>query len=620
MAGDRSPAHSTDAPYLVVEKILSGDEALPADWPVHGTTGYNFLNLLGGLLVHGPGVKQVREVYHRFTDNEAPFWRIVYDAKQLILGTSLSSEFYGLANQLDRIAQQHRWSRDFTRPSLYRALREVVSCFPVYRTYIRPDSDSVSDVDRRRIREAARLAKRRNPAMSPTFFDFIASILLLEDPVGLSEADREYRRRFVLKFQQITGPVTAKGLEDTTFYRYYPLVSLAEVGGGDPAQAAMTPERWHAAIRSRRRDWPFEMSATATHDTKRGEDMRARLHVLSEAPAAWEAAIARWQAMNRGLCATVDETAAPDANEEYLYYQTLVGAWPLEPQDDAAWEKFVERLVRYMEKALREAKLHTSWLHPDSEHEDAVFAFIRKSLADRKSEFVQDVERFVRSIADAGFVNSLAQTTIKLFAPGVPDFYQGVEFWDFRLVDPDNRQPVDFAARREALTRLRRHAREDLAATAAALVDRWPGEEIKLFVTSRGLEYRRDHREILTADYEPLAISGSREANAFAFARIADGRWLVVVTPRLALEAWQAAPPSGLVRESKQGAVGWPPSAWWTDTAVTLPPGAPRRWQNIFTGRSIEATGAGGPSRLAVDQMLRDFPVAVLVADAGSRE
>ena len=321
--------------YTVVEKILAHDESLPADWPIDGTTGYEFLNLLNGLFVDRRGAYALRDAYARFIGNVDSFSQVLYESKRTILATSLSAELYMLSHQLDRISEQHRWSRDFTRLSLYRALREVVACFPVYRTYIRPDSGEVRDEDRWRILTAVRVAKRRNPAMSPTFFDFIASVLLLEDPEGLSDERRDERRQFVMKFQQVTGPVTAKGLEDTAFYRYYPLASLNEVGG-DPTVPATPIEQFHRRIAERAASWPGSLSTTGTHDTKRGEDLRARLNVLSEIPDEWEAAVWRWHELNAEARVELDGAAVPDANEEYLIYQTLVGTWPGGRLDAAA--------------------------------------------------------------------------------------------------------------------------------------------------------------------------------------------------------------------------------------------------------------------------------------------
>src|SRR5208282_4335835 len=305
--------------------------------------------------------------------------------------------------------------------------REVIACFPVYRTYVRPTTLQTSPDDRMPIQIAIRSAKRRNPQISPAYFDFIATVLLLEHPDGLSPEDRQQRLQFVLKFQQVTGPVMAKGLEDTAFYRLYPLASLNEVGG-DPAVPGVSVEQFHRRNAERLADWPFSMLATATHDTKRGEDMRARLNVLSEAPQEWAEAFARWQKLNQQRKTEIDGSPAPDANEEYLLYQTLVGTWPLYVPRPAQGAAYSERIVRYMDKALKEAKLHTSWLNPSDEYDRAVADFVRAILDKNTSaEFLQDLDAFARSIADAGWINSLAQCVAKNCAPGCPDFYQGTE-------------------------------------------------------------------------------------------------------------------------------------------------------------------------------------------------
>ncbi len=596
--------------YTLVEKILAHDETLPADWPVHGTTGYDFLNLLGGIFVDRLGAYSLREAYARFLGQLDPFSEVLYESKRTILVTSLSAELYMLSHQLDRLSEQHRWSRDFTRLSLFRALREVVACFPVYRTYIRPDSGEVGDDDRRRIQEALRTAKRRNPAMSPTFFDFIGSVLLLEEPQGLSEEAIEERKQFVSKFQQFTGPVTAKGLEDTAFYRYFPLASLNEVGG-NPAMPGVSIEQFHRRIQEQSSSWPHTMLTTGTHDTKRGEDVRARLNVLSEIPQEWEAAVRRWQEMNVAARCELDGSAVPDANEEYLIYQTLVGTWPLARLDDAAWQKYVCRIVEYLDKALREAKLHTSWLNPYDEYDLGVANFIRAILASPDTAFAQDIDVFARSIADAGFVNSLAQTLVKMSAPGVPDFYQGVEFWDFNLVDPDNRRPVDFAARREALFELRRRATRNVGRLAAELVRGWPDQRLKMWLIWRTLEFRRDHSRLFERSYLPVFSEGPRKGNVCAFARVDAPNWALCVVPRFVHEAWRETRQAS--RDKKRT---WPLAAWWDETLVLLPAEAPRRWRHVLTGDVIESVeSAEGGRALDVGQVLRSFPVALLAGE-----
>ena len=600
--------------YTLVEKILAHDEVLPADWPIDGTTGYEFLNLVNDLFVDRAGAYALREVYGRFTRIDEPFGQILYESKRLILTASLSAELTMLSHQLDRISEHHRFSRDFTRLSLYRALREVVAYFPVYRTYIRAETGEVSDSDRWRILTAVRIAKRRNPAMSPSFFDFIASVLLLEDPEGLSDEARAERRRWVLKFQQVTGPVTAKGLEDTAFYRFYPLASLNEVGG-DPTIPGATLDQFHRRFTERATNWPHALSTTGTHDTKRGEDVRARLNVLAEIPKQWETSVERWHTFNEGSRVELDGAAVPDANEEYLIYQTLVGTWPLETMDADAHHVYVERIVGYLDKALREAKLHTSWLNPYEEYDQAVAGFIRAILADRKSPFVKDVEKLVRAIADPGFVNSLAQTLIKICAPGVPDFYQGVEFWDFNLVDPDNRRPVDFAARREALQWLKSRAQQGLPELARELLANWPDRRLKMFTIWRALEVRRSEIEVFRGTYEPLAVDGPRAATVFAFARGGPFRHALCIVPRLASESWKVRGGKRALRFGEQGHP-WPIGEFWRETVVTLPAEAPTRWRHAITGHVIEAIRQNGAAPLLdLGEVFRWFPVALLVPE-----
>lgn len=597
--------------YTVVEKILASDETLPADWPVQGTTGYDFLNLLNGLFVDRLGAYALREAYARYVGSSDTFSQVLYESKRAILATSLSAELYMLSHQLDHISEQHRWSRDFTRLSLYRALREVVACFPVYRSYIRPEIGEVREEDRRRVLEAVRVAKRRNPAMSASFFDFIASVLLLEEPAGLSEEARAERRRFVSTFQQFTGPVTAKGLEDTAFYRYFPLASLNEVGG-DPTIPGVSTEQFHRRILERASSWPHSLLTTGTHDTKRGEDVRARLNVLSEIPQEWEAAIRRWQEMNAAARCELDGAAVPDANEEYLIYQILVGTWPLSPLDESARQAYVNRIVAYIDKALREAKLHTSWLNPYEEYDQGVANFIRTVLANFDSPLVQEIDAFARSIADAGFVNSLAQTLIKMCVPGVPDFYQGVEFWDFNLVDPDNRRSIDFKSRRQALTRLAARVREGEAELAAELLTQWPIEQLKLFVIWQTLRFRRAHDMLFEGSYQPLFAEGPRKGNMCAFARTTHNEWALCLVPRLASQAnreYAGHEPSA----SRPPEGSWAPAAWWQETFVQLPAEAPRHWRHVITGHRFETSAAADEGQaLDVSQVLRVFPVALL--------
>ena len=583
--------------YVVVEKILTRDEELPVDWPACGTTGYDFLNLVSGVLVDQRGMRQLNDVYGRFTDQPRAFRDVLYQSKRTILSTSMASELYVLTGDLVRIAEQHRWSRDFTRSALGRTLAEVIACFAVYRTYIRPATSQVCEEDRRQILSAVRAAQHRNPAVSPATFDFLASVLLLEYPDGLREEDRQQRIQFALKFQQVTGPVMAKGMEDTAFYRWYPLAALAEVGG-DPSSNGISVARFHQRIAQRAERWPCSLLATATHDTKRGEDVRARLLVLSEVPEVWEQVIRRWQSCNDSCRVEVDGVRVPDANEEYLLYQTVVGTWPVQSLDPESWQAYRERIVAYMEKALREAKLHTSWANPDEPYEQGVKAFVRGILdKDRSGRFLQDLGAFVESIADAAWINGLAQCVLKICSPGVPDFYQGTELWDFHLVDPDNRSPVDFERRQTLLSELRFRASTDLPGLVEELIERWPDERLKMLVIWRGLELRRQQQTVfLEGSYVPLSGEGPRSGHVCSFVREHGGRWVLVAVPRSVANA---------NRDTF--------SAWWEATSLPLPDNSPRRWRHVITGQPVLAENTGSSvGVLRLSDVFSQSPVAIL--------
>ncbi|HEY5315901.1 MAG TPA: malto-oligosyltrehalose synthase [Pirellulales bacterium] len=589
--------------YIVVEKILGADEKLRATWATHGTTGYDFLNLACGLFVDRYSAKRIKDIYTQFTDVQPRFNDIFYESKKTILGISMSSELHMLSRRLNRISEQHRWSRDFTAASLRRALAEVIACFPVYRTYIQPGDKLVCDQDRQLVVAAVRMAKRRNPAINKSVFDFIASILLLEDPDGLSEAQRQERREFVLRCQQMTGPVTAKGLEDTAFYRAYPLASLNEVGG-DPGHFGTPPDEFHRRLAEQAAAWPATMLASATHDTKRGEDVRARINVLSEVPDAWERALARWRTLNRGFKSQVEGEEAPNANEEFLFYQTALGCWPLGSTDDAQHGELIDRLVAYMHKATREAKLNTSWINPDEDYGQAIENFVRGALdRQRNGAFVNELSEFVAPLARAGACNSLAQTLLKICAPGVPDFYQGTELWDLNLVDPDNRRPVDFALRRQFLQSLRAAAQRDRKTLLAELTRNWQDGRIKLYMTQAALHFRRAHAGfLLTGDYLPLSAVGERKDQLFGFGRRQGERWMLAIVPRCV---------AACVADDR---LGFQPGIW-QGSGVPLPYDAPSRWQNLFSGEALVAGAASGePPTLAGEDLFRDFPVAMLTS------
>jgi (1->4)-alpha-D-glucan 1-alpha-D-glucosylmutase len=591
--------------YVVVEKILSTDEELPADWETHGTSGYDFVNMVNGLFVDPSGAEPFSRLYRQLTGDDTAFAEIAYRTKYLILRDALSSELHMLGRQLDRLAQKNRWSRDFTENSLRFVLRQVIACFPVYRSYI-SDTD-VHESDRKYIDMAVRRAIRRNPIVSRSLFRFVRDMLLLRYPEPSSEADQAEQRRFAGKFQQVTAPVTAKGVEDTAFYIYNRLLSLNEVGG-DPARFGTPVEAVHRYNQARQSQWPWALSPLSTHDTKRSEDVRARLNVLSELPLEWQECVERWSQLNAPHRIDIDEVPAPDANEEYLLYQALLGAWPLEPTSVEEHGQFVERIQAYMTKALHEAKVHTSWINPDEAYDEAVRQFVARILDQEKSQaFLNDLRGFQRRISHFGLLNSLSQTLLKLASPGVPDTYQGTELWDFSLVDPDNRRPVDYARRRELLRDLDARlskAGAERQSLARELIHTKEDGRVKLYVTSQTLRCRRDQPGLFSiGDYLPAEAAGTMGDHVFGFVRRHNDAVAVVVVPRLVTRL--AAGPEGL----PLGA------ALWQDTRLVLPgldPGL--RWRNLFTGRDVSASEEQQQTALPLAEVFADFPVALLMA------
>ena len=465
-----------DPLYLVVEKILEAGEQLPKDWPVAGTVGYEFARIVTGLFVQPANRRLFDQIYTRFAGDRTNLADIVYEQKRRIMQVALVSEINVLARALDRLTEQNRRTRDFTLNNLRYALREVIASFPVYRTYLTCDDSPIDARERRYIDRAVDSARRRNPALDPGVFEFIRGILQLRFPEDASPAERDAICRFVMKFQQLTGPVMAKGVEDTAFYRYNRLLSLNEVGG-DPSAFGASVAEFHQDAVARTRRWPSALLSSSTHDTKRSEDVRARISALSELPREWRAAVNRWSRMNRRHKTRLHGQAAPDRNDEYHLYQTLVGVWPF---DDAVPDATLrERVTEYMIKAVREAQVHTSWVNPDEAYEAALTNFV-SALLDPGPEnaFLDDFRSFIPPVMRIGAFSSLAQQLLKLTAPGVPDIYQGTELWDFSLVDPDNRRPVDYERRNALLDELL--ANPPSPDRAAELLADLPSGRIKL--------------------------------------------------------------------------------------------------------------------------------------------
>ena len=592
---------SSEPPFVVVEKILAPDQTLPADWPIDGTTGYRFLTAVNGLFVRSPHWRLVQRAYTRFTGLNQAFDDVAYLSKKLVMETTLSSELNALAQMLNRLSERDRRSRDFTLNSLRRALREFIASLSVYRTYLPDETDRA---DERRIRDAVFRARLRNPELESSIFQFVSNVILES-----ARADQAERRRFVTRLQQYTGSVQARGLEDTAFYRHNVLVSVNEVGG-DPARPSRSSSEFHRANQERLERWRFEMLATATHDTKLGEDVRARINVLSELPERWRAVVRRSARINASHRTRLDNTWAPDRNDEYRFYQVLAGIWPaVAPDRRAAAAGLVDRLDAYMLKAVREAKLHTSWINDNEPYEAAVSRFVRRALAGpTTAAFLEAFLPLVSEIATAGAVNGLSQLVLKIASPGVPDFYQGTELWDLHLVDPDNRHPVDFDARRTVLTALdplieasagRRAPADPIA--VRRLAEAWPDGRIKLFITAAGLRLRREWPEIfLSGRYVPLEAEAEPPAEIIAFAREHDDLGAIVVAPRFV---------SGLIAETG----GLPLGPAWRGARVLLRlERQPHQLRNVLTGEIVRPEVVDGRWSLRIGDLLANCPVALL--------
>ncbi|MBS1788290.1 MAG: malto-oligosyltrehalose synthase [Acidobacteria bacterium] len=590
--------------YVVAEKILGDHESLNVNWLVQGTTGHDFLNLLNGVFVDTSKALAFKRLYERFIKNTTGFDDLMYECKKLILRVAMSSELHVLARRLDRISEQHRYSRDFTLNSLQYALAELVACFPVYRSYITSDQTSVSQEDRGYILTAIRKAKRRNPATSPSLFDFIGSILLLNDPDGLNDTERQMRRDFVSHFQQLTGPVMAKGLEDTAFYRRHPLSSLNEVGG-EPESFGITRENFHLQNQRRALQWPNSLSATSTHDTKRSEDLRARINVLSEIPTRWYHAILRWQNLNQEKKTQLEESIAPDSNEEYLFYQTLIGIWPftaIEQMKAEAHATFIQRIEEYLIKALREAKVHSSWISPDEGYELALRKFVRAALdPGDNNDFLKSFSEFQTTMSRAGIFNSLSQTLLKIASPGIPDFYQGTELWNFNLVDPDNRRTVDYAHRQKILASMVGKTTSNETSTVAEMLRNPEDGRIKFYLTRQALRFRRDHHNLfINGKYLPLRASGKKERNIIAFARVAEEQTAIVIAGRFFTQLGDTTqPPLG--------------SQVWGETAVVLLDEMRGvRYRDVLTGQEVRVIERSGKRMLSLAEVFAHLPAALL--------
>jgi (1->4)-alpha-D-glucan 1-alpha-D-glucosylmutase len=545
--------------FVAVEKILAANEQIPDDWKVEGTTGYDFTNYVNGAFIDPEGFRKLEKIYTDVTGKAEPLTQIFRERKRQVMRELFTGEVQALVDGLAKLAEADRHARDLRSEDLREAFVSVTACLPAYRTYIR--STDVAETDRALINDAIREAGKG------ASFDFLRRVLLVEPAWYLQRQKPEYLD-FAMRWQQFTGPVMAKGLEDTSFYVHNPLISVNEVGGDSSGpESYFGVEEFHRRNLKRHKHWPHTMNASSTHDTKRSEDVRARINVLSELTEVWARALRRWMRIR-------PSKEAPDPNEQILIYQSMLGAWPIE----------LDRLKQFLTKALREGKTHTSWVDIDEDYERRVHAFLESLYKSRT--FLADFQRLQKKVAYYGAVSSLAQVVLKATSPGVPDFYRGSELWDFSLADPDNRRPIDFSSRMHLLQKAQHSTPRELLKT-------WEDGSVKMFVTWKLLQLRRESPDLfLKGDYIPLRVSGTHADHVIAFARRFRSKWCLVAVPRLCASLTRAgSPPLG--------------ARIWKRTHIHLPPGVPSSWTNILTGESLE-------SPATCSALFHELPIAVL--------
>ena len=588
--------------YLIVEKILGRDEELSTDWPTCGTTGYDFLSAVNDLLIDNAGLRDLETVYAEFTAQIQTFSDVCYERNKQVIWQLFTAEAHTLGHHLGRLAAQDWLARDVPMTELLEALVETTACLPIYRTYIR--TTSLGDHDRNYINRALTMARRRTSEadIGDPAFEFLRRVLLLQ-PSGEDPQLLDNYLLFVMRWQQFSGPVMAKGLEDTAGYVHNSLISRNEVGS-DPLrnQPPLDIPGFHRFLEQRARLWPHALNSTSTHDTKRSEDVRARLHVLSEVPGEWKQALLRWRRLNQSFKSSVKGLTAPTPEEEVLLYQTLLGSWPLDPAEE---EQFPSRIAEFLLKAARESKTYTAWVMPDENHEKALLHFAEKILQPEAQAFRRDFLRLQRKLAWHGALNSLSQLLLKITAPGLPDFYQGCELWDFSMVDPDNRRPVDFRQRIQMLEDIRREHSNGSRRFFTQLLKHWQDSRIKLFLSDRALDFRRANASLYQqGDYIPLETFGPHQQSICAFARRLDNQWAITVVPRLTTR----------LRTTGRWPLG---EKAWLDTSIELPADAPDHWHNTLTGETVETSLAHDEHKaLALSAVLKTFPCALLHATA----
>jgi (1->4)-alpha-D-glucan 1-alpha-D-glucosylmutase len=584
--------------YIVVEKILEPQEELPLSWPIQGTTGYDFLNQINGLFCQQSSEPEFNQIYHSFIGDTTSCETLIDQNKRLIIDKHLGGDIDNLAHLLKRISERYRYASDFTIYGLKAALVEILAVFPVYRTYINQSGSSAADQEC--IKQVIDHAKRNIPNFLNEL-EFIEKFLRLEFDASLSDEDKDQWVHFIMRLQQFTGPLMAKGVEDTVLYIYNRLASLNEVGSS-PIHFGISLEDFHAFNQHQLAQWPHSMNATATHDTKRGEDVRARINVLSEIPSEWEHTLRQWHDLNAGQKDCVNGVDVPDRNDEYFLYQTLLGTYPFNP--DKEYDTFVERIKEYIIKAIREAKVHTAWLRPDTGYEEGFLAFVDRILkVSKNNPFIDAFLPFQQRIQHYGMFNSLSQLLLKVTSPGLPDIYQGTELWDLSLVDPDNRRPVDFELRATYLKEIKSRTRKSPLKYIADILKTPEDGRIKLFLLYQALRARRSHLDLFQrGNYHKLTVVGSLKAHVVTFARELDSQRVIAIAPRFL---------TSLVKEGEYP-LG---EQVWQETRILPPAGSSAVWVDTITGQKVE-----GGDALWLREILQHFPVALLVNEVASEE
>ncbi len=585
---------SEDLPfYVIAEKILAPFEKLSPEWAIYGTVGYEFLNDLTHLFLENKNAGKFSRIYHKFINNKIDFNELIIKCKKLIMKTALTSELSTLVNSLSSISQKYYASRDYTLNSLRDGLTEVIACFPVYRTYISAGSKSGKNLDY--IKWAVGMARKRSMSTDPSLYDFIERVLLCEfEPDRQSEIYREILN-FAMKFQQYTAPLMAKGFEDTGFYNYNRLIALNEVGG-NPVNFGILVNDFHNHNISRLNNTPYGLITSSTHDTKCSEDVKARLCVLSEISELWQKKINKWSRVNKSRKTRVDNDFIPDRNDEYLFYQALLGIWPDIKPDNEEVKKISRRLENYMIKAIREAKTHTSWINVNIQYENALTDFIKRVINSPENHlFWKEFLPFQKEIALKGYLNSISQKTLKLTSPGIPDIYQGQEVWKYNLVDPDNRVSVDFNKSQEVFNEIKPLLKQGISDISVFL----PLEsgKIKCFLTSTLLNFRQNNFNLFKkGNYIPIAVEGVKSDNIVAFIRNFENKSAVIIVPRLVYHMISLKNPFPLGEDI------------WKDTRIILPEKFNElSWQDIFTRKIFTASETQN-----IGNILGNFPVSVL--------